>query len=203
MATSITSLTQLDPNGTYTYADYATWQFEELVELLRGKVVRRQSMPAEPHQATVGQLFGAIGGFLRQQPCRARLGPYDVRLPPPGTTANHTIDTVVQPDICVICDPSKIEPSGCLGAPDFIVEVLSPSAMTRDWRDKFSLYEEAGVGEYWIVSPQEQFIATFVLDAGTSRYHLAGEYAGPGLVPCATLPGLILDWSDIFPEPVA
>ncbi len=105
---------------------------------------------------------------------------------------------MVQPDICVICDPSKIEPSGCLGAPGFIVEVLSPGAIARDWRDKFSLYEEAGVGEYWIVSPQAQFIAAFVLDAGTGRYHLADEYVGPGLVPCATLPGLALDWSDIF-----
>ena len=137
---------------------------------------------------------------MRQQPCRARLRPYDVRLPIPGTTAGHDIHTVVQPDICVICDPSNIEPSGCLGAPDFVVEVLSPGAMARDWRDKCTLYEEAGVGEYWIVSPQAQFITAFVLDAGTSRYRLLGEYAGPGLVPCATLPGLVLNWSDIFTE---
>jgi len=201
MPPPITSISQLDPNGTYSYADYVSWQFEDLVELLRGKVVRRVNMPVELHQATVGQLFGAIGGFLRHQPYQARIGPYDVRLPQRGTTADQAIYTVVQPDICVICDPGKIESRGCLGAPDLIVEVLSPGTSARDWKDKFDLYEEAGVGEYWIVAPGEQSISVFVHDEGTGRYQLAGEYAQPGPVPCDTLPGLALDWSDIFTEP--
>ena len=131
-----------------------------------------------------------------------RVAPYDVRLPQRGSTADPAIYTVVQPDICVICDPGKIEPRGCLGAPDLIIEVLSPGTAARDWKGKFDLYEEAGVGEYWIVAPLEQDISVFVRDAGTDRYQLAGEHGSPGPVPCATLPGLGLEWSDIFPAPL-
>ncbi len=202
MPTPITSLAQLDPNGTYSYADYLTWQFTELVELLRGKIMRRMSAPTDQHQAVVGELHALIHTHLRRQSCQVRVAPYDVRLPQRGTTADQAIHTVVQPDICVICDPTKIERRGCLGAPDLIIEVLSPGTAARDWKDKFDLYEEGGVGEYWIVSPLEQDITVFVLDETTARYRLVGEYAAPGAVPCATLPGLALDWADIFPERV-
>ncbi|RZK36385.1 MAG: Uma2 family endonuclease [Hymenobacter sp.] len=201
MPTPITSLAQLDPNGTYSYADYLTWQFTELVELLRGKIMRRMSAPTDQHQEVVGNFFGLIHSHLRRQPCQVRVAPYDVRLPQRGTIADQAIYTVVQPDVCVICDPRKIERRGCLGAPDLIVEVLSPGTSARDWKDKFDLYEESGVGEYWIVGPSDQDISVFILDA-TGRYRLAGEYAGPGPVPCATLPTLGLDWSDIFTEPL-
>jgi len=197
----VTSLADLDPNGTYSYADYLSWKFEELVELWRGKIMRRMSAPTDQHQALVGNIFLAIGTHLRKQPCQVRVAPYDVRLPQPGLPAEaETIYTVVQPDICVICDPRKIEPRGCLGAPDLIVEVLSPGTAARDWKGKYDLYEEAGVGEYWIVAPLEQYITVFVRDAVTSRYRLAGEYSEPGPVPSPLLPGLGLQWEDIFPE---
>ena len=142
MPTPITSLDQLDPNGSYTYADYVSWQFEDLVELLRGRVVRRISTPCESHQRTAGNLAGILGNHLRRQTCRVRTGPYDVRLPGrhAATVSGVAIATVVQPDICVICDPGKLEPSGCLGAPDLIIEVTSPSTQARDWKDKFDLY---------------------------------------------------------------
>ena len=198
----ITSLSQLDPNGTYSYADYLTWQFTDLVELLRGKVMRRMSAPTDQHQEVAGNLHALIHHYLRRQPCQVRMAPYDVRLPQRGTTADQAIYTVVQPDVCVICDPTKIERRGCLGAPDLIIEVTSPSTAARDWKDKFDLYEESSVGEYWIVTPLEQAIAVFVRDEATGCYHRAGEYASAGPVPCATLPSLGLDWSDIFTEPV-
>lgn len=198
----ITSLAQLDPNGTYSYADYLTWQFTELVELWQGKIMRRMSAPTDQHQAVVGELYLTFGNYLRRQTCQVRVAPYDVRLPQRGTTADQAIYTVVQPDVCVICDPTKIERRGCLGAPDLVIEVTSPSTAARDWKDKFDLYEESGVGEYWIVTPLEQDIAVFVRDAATARYHLVGEYAAPGPVPCATLPDLVLDWADIFTAPV-
>lgn len=198
---AITSVTDLDPNGTYSYADYVGWRFEELVELWRGKVMRRMSGPTDAHQAVVGNLFGLLHSYLRRQPCQVRVAPYDVRLPKHGTTADDAaIYTVVQPDICVICDVSKIEPRGCLGAPDLVLEVTSPRTAARDWKGKFDLYEESGVKEYWIVMPQENDIAVFVRDAATRRFELAGEYGSPGPIACATLPNLQLDWLDIFPD---
>ncbi len=203
MNAPITDLAQLDPNGTYSYADYLTWQFTELVELLRGKVMRRMSAPADPHQAVVGALHFQFYNHLQRQSCQVRVAPYDVRLARRGTTADQAIRTVVQPDVCVICDPAKIEYRGCLGAPDLIVEVLSPGTSTRDWQDKYDLYEENGVGEYWIAEPLARNLSVFVLDGDTARYRLVGEYAGPGPVPCATLPDLQLDWAAVFPEVAA
>ena len=200
MPTPVTSLADLDPDGTYTYADYLNWQFTELVELLRGKIMRRMSAPTDRHQALVGALHAHFYHALRRQPCQVRVAPYDVRLPKRGSLADAAIYTVVQPDICIICDPAKIEPRGCLGAPDLIVEIISPRTAARDWQDKFDLYEEAGVGEYWIVLPQDNDISVFVLDEATARYRLVGEYAGPGPIPCRTLPTLALDWADIFEE---
>lgn len=147
----------------------------------------------------VGNLHIAIGSYLRRQPCQVRVAPYDVRLNKRGTKSDATIYTVVQPDLCVICDPDKIEPRGCLGAPDLIIEVTSPRTAANDWKGKFDLYEENGVKEYWIVMPQENDIAVFVRDEAIGRFQLSGEYSSPGRIACATLPDLEVDWSDIFP----
>ena len=122
----IPSVTDPDPNGTDSYADYVSWRFEELVELWRGKIMRQMSGPTDRHQMVVGNLFGLLHSYLRGQPCQVRMAPYDVRLPKHGTTADAAIYTVVQHDVCVICDASKIEPRGCLGAPDLVLEVTSP-----------------------------------------------------------------------------
>jgi Uma2 family endonuclease len=200
MSAPITSLDQLDPNGLYSYAEYMSWEFEEIVELHNGRIIRRPSSPTDRHQAVLGEMCRLLYDQVKRQNACLRLGPYDVRLPKPGTTADASIYTVVQPDLCVICDPSKIESRGCLGPPDLIIEVVSPRTVARDWKDKFDLYEEAGVGEYWIVLPQENDISVFVLDEATARYQLAGEYASPGAIPCRTLPGLDLDWADIFAD---
>lgn len=202
MAAPVRSVADLDPARTYTYADYLTWQFGEWVELLRGKLTRRMSpAPADAHQAVVGDLYLLIGNYLRRKPCKVRVAPYDVRLSTAGpNAADDAITTVVQPDLCVVCDPTKIDKRGCNGAPDWIIEVLSPGTIHRDTREKFALYEEAGVGEYWLVAPGEQSITAYVLDRATNCYHLVGEYGGPGPIPCATLPALVVEWAEVFPE---
>ena len=172
------------------------------MELLRGKLTRRMSpAPADVHQAVVGELHGLLHNYLRHKPCKVRVAPYDVRLSTAGpNAADDAITTVVQPDLCVICDPTKIDKRGCNGAPDWIIEVLSPGTVHRDTREKFDLYQEAGVGEYWLVAPGEQSITAYALDAATGRYQLAGEYGEPGRIPCATLPALVVEWAEVFPE---
>ncbi len=200
MPTPIRSLDELDLTQTYTYADYLTWQVTEWVELFRGKVMRRMSpAPTDVHQAVTGELYLMIASYLRHKRCKVRIAPYDVRLTTKGpNAADDAITTVVQPDLCVICDPTKIDARGCNGAPDWVLEILSPGTAARDWKAKFDLYEENGVNEYWIISPTDQTIAVFVRHAATNRYTLQGEYAGPGLIPCQTLPELVVEWTEIF-----
>jgi Uma2 family endonuclease len=119
-----------------------------------------------------------------------------VRLSNTHAATNRRVRTVVQPDLCVVCDPAKVDEFGCVGAPDWIVEIVSPGSVGHDTKTKFDLYEENGVGEYWIVVPAEKSVITYVLRQG--RYESAGEYYQPGRIPCHTVPGLNLDWNDIF-----
>lgn len=195
----IRSISDLDLTGSYTYADYLTWQFGEIVELIRGKIMRRMSGPLDVHQLIAYNLSGLLHAQLKRKQCQVRPAPYDVRLTTKGAhVADDVITTVVQPDLSIICDRSKIDRRGCNGAPDWIIEVLSPGTAARDWKVKFDLYEESGVLEYWIVAPGEQAISAFVLENG--KYRLAGEFAEPGPVSCATLPGLTLEWAEIFDD---
>jgi len=201
MTPTITSLAQLDPNGSYTYADYLGWKFQEFVELIRGKLMRPMAGPSALHQEVSQRFEYPILTFLRQSQCRMFHAPLDVRLTRDTGNGDAQIRTVVQPDIFVVCDKSKIDARGCLGAPDWIIEILSPGNSAHDTKIKFDLYEENGVREYWIVVPGLQTVQTYLLDAA-GRYQLATEYAEPGPMPVATLPGLAIEWGDIFAEPV-
>ena len=141
----ITSFDQLDLDKQYSYQDYCSWQFEDRVELHRGYVVRLFPGPNRRHQAISGRIHAKLFNFLdSSDTCEVYSAPFDVRL----STGAAAGDTVVQPDLCVICDPEKLTVQGCTGAPDIIVEILAPSNIKNDLRDKFSLYEAAGVPEY-------------------------------------------------------
>ena len=194
----ITQFSQLDLSKTYTYADYLTWKFDEFVELIKGTVMRPTAGPSRRHQVYVGNIFGEVRQFLKGNRCQVYVAPFDVRLTTGGANGDQQIQTVVQPDICVVCDPAKLDDRGCVGAPDWIIEILSPGNTTRDTRIKFDLYEESGVGEYWIVYPGVKTVAAFTLV--DSQYKLTAEYTEPGPIPVATLPGLIVEWADIFDE---
>ncbi len=195
----ITDINQLDPDGTYTYADYMKWRFEEYVELFRGKIKRMSPAPLREHQIVAGRLFSLIERYLRRKSCEVYIAPFDVRLPKKNQSADEATYTVVQPDICIICDPAKLDRRGCIGAPDTIIEILSQGNLDRDIKQKFSLYEEHGVPEYWIVAPGIQTISVYQLSA-EDKYELSGEYDGAGNIPVASLPGFSIPWEDIFEE---
>ncbi|WP_210513691.1 Uma2 family endonuclease [Hymenobacter terricola] len=192
----ITSLSQLDFTKTYTYADYVAWKFDEFVELIKGKLMRPMTGPSTQHQKLSQRLEYAILTFLRTSPYEMFHAPFDVR-PTRGTpNSDAQIQTVVQPDICVVCDAGKIDQRGCLGAPDWIIEIVSPGNVGRDTKIKFDLYQESGVCEYWVLFPGEKTVLAYVLE--NERYELAGEYAAPGPMPSAVLPGLAVEWTDVF-----
>lgn len=194
----ITQFSQLDFGKTYTYADYLTWKFDEFVELIKGKVMRPMAGPSRLHQVYVGNILGEVRQFLKRNTCQVYIVPFDVCLTTAGANGDQQIRTVVQPDICVVCDPAKLDDRGCIGAPHWIVKILSPGNTTRDTRIKFNLYEESGVQEDWIVYRGVKTIAAFTLI--DSQYALTAEYTEPGPIPVATLPGLALEWAEIFAE---
>jgi hypothetical protein len=195
----VTNINQLNLNKLYTYADYLLWQFSERIELLRGKIFKMSPAPNMRHQSISGRLFGELYVAFRDKKCRLFAAPFDVRLPQKGK-ADEQIYTVLQPDICVVCDPEKLDSRGCLGAPDLVIEILSPSNSQRDLKDKYELYQEAGVPEYWIVRPEERSITIYVLKDGlysASRPVVEGEW-----VHSATFPALEIDTKTIFNDPI-
>ncbi len=156
---------QLDLKGTYSYADYLKWTFSERIELIKGKVFNMSPAPARFHQDISGNIFNAIKNHLKGKSCKIYDAPFDVRLLPlDKDKRDKQIFTVVQPDICVICDLEKLDERGCLGAPDLIIEILSPGNTKKEMKDKFEVYEENGVREYWIVEPNDRVIFVYVLN---------------------------------------
>ncbi len=197
----ITDISQLDPSRRYSYADYLTWKFQERVELFKGWLAR-MGAPSSTHQHISSELHFQLRGFLKKGPCRVYAAPFDVRLPDSlKSTADETIYTVVQPDLCVICDPAKIDKRGCLGAPDWIIEILSPGNNKNEIQAKFRLYEEAGVQEYWIVQPGDQTTLVFDLKA-EEGYRLRMVYANDDQIPCGLFPDLKVDMTEVFAEPL-
>ena len=158
----ITNINQLDLNKTYTFADYLLWRFKERVELIKGKVLKMSPAPATIHQKISFRFGGIFYNFFKDKSCEVFSAPFDVRF----SNSNGITNTVVQPDLCVICDLNKIDKKGCIGAPDLIIEILSPGNSKNELSLKYNLYEEYGVLEYWIVHPLEKNIQIFVLEEG-------------------------------------
>lgn len=195
MKPRITNINELDLNGTYSYADYLTWQFDEMVELIKGKIVRMSPGPSRFHQDISVNLTLLLGNQLRPGQCKLYHAPTDVRLITQGLEDKNII-TVVQPDLFVVCNPDKMDARGCLGSPDFIIEIISPNSSSRDMDVKFNLYEKAGVLEYWIIFPNDQIVECFLLENGA--YKKSGVYAEDSMIPVHSLPGLELKVPDIF-----
>lgn len=196
----ITDISHLDLSRKYTYADYLTWQFDELVELIRGKVFRMSPAPNTSHQACSSNLHVIIGSYLRNKACKVFSAPFDVRLPlPPDQQASDKIDTIVQPDLCVICDLAKLDAKGCQGAPDWIIEILSESTAHKDLTDKFDLYQRAGVREYWVVHPSEGTVLPYLLtDEGAYELIRPNPFTVGEEVPVGIFPDLVVELGEVF-----
>ncbi|POZ51079.1 Uma2 family endonuclease [Methylovulum psychrotolerans] len=199
---AITELSQLDLNASYSYADYLTWQFDEAVELIKGKISLMCPAPNVKHQRISWRLNGALFNYFESKPCQAFAAPFDVRLYDrrKSLLADKEVTTVVQPDICVICDSSKLDEQGCNGAPDWIIEILSKGNSKKEVKTKHALYAESGVKEYWLVFPYEEVISQFVLDDGAQQYRLLNSYAGDDKAVSYLFPDLAVDLAVLFKE---
>lgn len=195
---AITDLAQLDPNGTYSYADYMQWKFKEHVELLRGKIRKMSPAPSIRHQEIAFRLSMQMGTSLKANSCRIFFAPIDVRLynHKKSLKADKEVFTVVQPDLCIICDPVKLADNrSCNGAPDLVVEILSPGNAKREMKDKFELYEEAGVREYWLVHPLDENVLIYVLD---ENERFIGLRPFTEMAQSVVFPQLCVDLADLF-----
>lgn len=198
----ITELSQLDMDGTYTYADYLTWQFDDALELIKGKIMLMSPAPNVAHQTISMRLTGILYPFFRQKSCQLFAAPFDVRLYNKNQSiiANKEIITVVQPDLCVICDGEKLDMQGCSGAPDWIIEILSKGNSKREMQIKYDLYQESGVKEYWLIYPVEQAVYQFVLDDVMQQYRLFKMYPGDAKASSYLFPDLDVDLQEVFAE---
>jgi len=185
----------------YTYADYYSWMDEKRREIINGVVYSLFGAPVRKHAKVSSSILVKIWNYIfrRKGKCEVYHAPFDVRFPKNGETADNKIYTVVQPDICVVCDPEKLDDRGCIGAPDLIVEVQSPSTAKRDLNEKFNLYESAGVREYWVVFPQDKAITVFLLQKD-GMYDKGTTYEYDSRVPVSIFPSLEIDLKELFAD---
>src|SRR5258708_30792216 len=169
-----------DPSYTYTYADYLQWKFLERLELFKGRIYK-MGAPNTLHQVVAGNLYGEMRNYLKGKSCQVFIAPFDIRLPIQNKKRDDEITTVVQPDVCVVCDPAKVDERGVCGAPDLVIEILSPGNSKKEVRDKYELYEEAGVKEYCVINPTEENLVTFLLTAGGEMWKEKKYIAGGGV----------------------
>lgn len=179
----------------HTYADYCNWPEDARYELIDGIAYAMSPAPSPKHQDAVGRIYAQIVQKLTEKSCRPYIAPFDVRLPQ-FDEADENVATVVQPDISVICDPTKIDDKGCRGAPDWIIEVLSPSTAGHDQIVKKALYERAGVREYWLVHPTDRVLTVYVLENGAFGMPAIQELIGA--TPSAILPNVAIEWAANF-----
>lgn len=182
--------------GTYSYADYLTWDIDYMVELIKGKVFKQAAAaPRRIHQEIAALMITRLTNHLNGKRCKAYVAPFDVRLPV-RSKKNEDIFTVVQPDICVVCDPSKLDEMGCVGAPDLIMEILSPGSNSKELKNKYEVYEESGVNEYWIIHPSEKTLLIYTLI--DKRYVPSRLFTLGDKVKSKAINGFEMDLDEVF-----
>ena len=196
----ITDISQLDINKRYSYADYLTWVFDERLELIKGWIYKMSPAPKRKHQAVSGNLFFEMKKYFNSCDCKVYEAPFDVRLKK-NKGSDSEVDTVVQPDISVFCDLSKLDDRGAIDAPDLVVEITSDSTMKKDYNEKFNIYEENNVQEYWIVNPDLKSMELF--KANNSKLESVGVFNvndGVTEVSSVLFPELTVNLIEIFKD---
>lgn len=194
----VLALEDIDLSLTYSYANYLTWFFDDRVELIKGKVNKMSPAPSTIHQEISANIFSVIHNHLKGKSCKVYYAPFDVRFPK-ESKADKDIHTVLQPDICVICDPKKIDTKGCIGAPDIVIEILSPGNNKMELLHKYGIYEEFGVKEYWVVSPGDKTLLKYTLDV-KGKYQASKLFTLSEKVYSEVLPGFELDLDAVFDD---
>ncbi|MDR2095401.1 MAG: Uma2 family endonuclease [Treponema sp.] len=183
-----------EPRQTgYTYADILKEDESGRYELLDGEAFM-MAPPSRMHQEILGELFTQLHNFLKGKPCKVYPAPFGVRLFPKKDNSDNTF---FEPDITVVCDHSKLDDQGCNGAPDMVIEILSPSTARYDLLYKLNKYIQAGVQEYWIIDPQDKILHVYTLEQG---YYKISNYNPDDTVPVTVLPGCLIDLSAVFAE---
>lgn len=161
-----TDFNSLDLSKSYTYADYLLFKFKERLEIIKGKIYTMSPAPNVVHQRAATRLTGIFYNYFHNNPCQFFAAPFDVRFSEKISESDKTITTVVQPDLCIFCDSSKLDERGGIAAPDLIVEILSPGNTIKEMRIKYDLYESHGVREYWLIHPLDKTILIYTLENG-------------------------------------
>jgi Uma2 family endonuclease len=193
----VLALEDIDLSLTYSYAHYSHWLFDDRVELIKGKIFK-MSGPARIHQQVSIHISYFLFNYLLGKPCKVYAAPFDVRFYD-GSIADKDIYTVLQPDICVICDLKKLDYKGCIGAPDIVIEILSPGNNKVELLHKYGIYEEFGVKEYWLISPGDKTLLKYTLDA-KGKYQPSKLFTLSEKVYSEVLPGFKLDLDEVFED---
>lgn len=184
-------------NEYYSYADSLTWEIPELLELIRGKVYKKSlTAPPRIHQSAVGQLTYRLYSYCIGKKLEVYYGPLDVRLPDTESKDDKDIFNVVQPDVLVVSDKSKLDDIGCIGAPDFIAEILTGKNHRLELIEKFELYQEHKVKEYWVILPESQIVQTHTLI--DDKYQPSRLLTSGDVVESIAVPGFVLDLKEFF-----
>lgn len=185
------------PKAHYTFADCLVWDESTRIEIINGEAFV-MSMPLRIHQEILGELSRQLANFLEGKTAEVIFGPFAVRLFEKDGDPPESVDTMVLPDISVICDQSKLDEYGCKGAPEMVVEILSPSTQRHDQLVKLRLYQQAGVLEYWIVDPENQTVRVMLLHED-GRFQLHEVYGCGDLAKVNTLDGCYIELAKVFP----
>lgn len=186
------------PKAHYTFADCLAWDESKHIEIINGEAIVMLT-PLRIHQEILGELSRQLANFLDGKRAEVFFAPFAVRLFEKDGDAPESVDTMVLPDISVICDPNKLDEYGCKGAPEMVVEILSPSTQRHDQLVKLRLYQQAGVQEYWIVDPENQTVRVMLMDE-YSRFQLHEVYGREELAKVNILDGCFIELAKVFPD---